>query len=211
MNFVHRRYIPHTIVLAALAAIAIAAIAPAEQRLGDTVKLIYLHASVTWVALAAFAASALLGLVALLRRSDTLAAWSAATLATATLYWVIHFTLGLVTMRLAWGGWFWSEPRIRAGMLILGVSLAATLLAFAVERRWLGPMLAVGIVAFIVVILSTAGRVFHPTSAIRDSNSLAIKAAVVAILTLVLATSIQVARLFATMSALRPGRTDQTR
>lgn len=195
-----RRYIPHTIVAMAAAAIIVALLAPSEQRLGETVKLIYLHASVTWVALCAFLAAAIAGLVALVGRSDRWAAWSVATLATATLFWSFHFVLGLITMRLAWGAWFWSEPRIRAGLLILGASIAGTLLAIAVQRRWAGPAISVGMAAFVLVLLSSAGRVFHPTSAIRDSSSLAIKGAVGLIVLLVAATSVQITRLFLPVS-----------
>lgn len=205
MNLASRKYIPHTIVAAAVAAVGVSMIAPSEQRLGDTVKLIYLHASVTWVALCAFAAAGLLGLVALAWRSDRLSCWSTALLATATAFWTIHFALGLVTMRLAWGDWFWSEPRIRAGMLILGVSIAATLFALAAERGWMGPALSVAVVVFIVVLLTTTGRVFHPAGAIRESNSLAIKGSVLAIVLLTVAASIQTTRLFEGLFCASPG------
>ncbi len=197
MNLASRKYIPHTIASAAVAAVVVSLLAPAEERLGDTVKLIYLHASVTWVALCAFAAAGLVGLVALARRSDVLSCWSTALLATATAFWTIHFALGLVTMRLAWGDWFWSEPRIRAGMLILGVSIAATLLALAADRRWIGPALSVAVVVFIVLLLTTTGRVFHPAGAIRESNSIAIKGSVFLIVLLTVAASIQTTRFFA--------------
>jgi len=197
VNLASRKYVPHTIAAAAVAAVVVSLLAPAEERLGDTVKLIYLHASVTWVALCAFAVAGLLGLVALARRSDVLSCWSTALLATATAFWTIHFALGLVTMRLAWGDWFWSEPRIRAGMLILGVSIAATLLALAADRGWMGPALSVAVVVFIVLLLTTAGRVFHPAGAIRESNSIAIKGSVFLIVLLTVAASIQTTRLFA--------------
>lgn len=197
MNLVSRKYIPHTIIAAIVGAVLVSLSAPAEQRLGDTVKLIYLHASITWVALCAFIVAALLGVLALGRRSDKLACWSAATLMTATAFWVAHFVLGLVTMRLAWGGWFWSEPRIRAGMFILGVSIAATLLAISTEKRWVGPALSLGVLVFIVVLLSATGRVFHPAGAIRESNSLAIKGSVLVIVALIVTASVQTTRLFA--------------
>jgi len=121
-----------SILAAFAAAMVIAALAPSEAKLGDTVKLIYLHASITWVSLATFVVAAIVGIAALIRRSGALAVWSRASLATATAYWIGHFLIGLVVMKLAWGGWFWSEPRVRAGMLILGVSIAATLVALSI-------------------------------------------------------------------------------
>jgi len=197
VNLARRKYVPHTIAAVAITTVLVSMAAPAEERLGDTVKLIYLHASVTWVALCAFAAAGIVGIAALARRSDRLSCWSTALLATATAFWTVHFALGLVTMRLAWGDWFWSEPRIRAGMLILGVSVAATLLALAAEKNWTGPALSIAVVTFIVVLLATAGRVFHPAGAIRESNSLAIKGSVLVIVLLTLVASIQTTRLFA--------------
>ncbi|RJQ54223.1 MAG: hypothetical protein C4521_05070 [Actinobacteria bacterium] len=195
MKLTDARYIPHTVAAAFLAAVVIAALAPAEAKLGDTVKLIYLHASITWVALAVFAAAALTGIAALLVRSETLSAWSRASLATATVYWLGHFVIGLVVMKLAWGGWFWSEPRVRAGMLILGVAIAATLVALSVDKSWAAPALSIGVLIFIYVLLASVGRVFHPQGAIRSSESLAIKGAVAAILFLVGSASLQIARL----------------
>lgn len=196
MTFADRKYIPHTIAIALAGAVGAAAVAPAEAKLGQTVKLIYLHASVTWIALLTFAAAALLGLVAIVRHSDAVGRWSVATLCTATLLWLVHFGLGLVVMKLAWGGWFWSEPRVRAGMLILGTSIAASLVATSVRPRWAGPALAIGTLVFVVLLLATIGRVFHPAGAIRSSNSIAIKGAVASILVLIAATSVQTARLF---------------
>lgn len=195
MNLAQRKYIPCTIAASIVAAVAVAALAPAEQKLGDTVKLIYLHASITWVALATFGAAAVIGVLALVRRSDSMASWSTAALSTGTLFWVFHFAFGLVVMKLAWGGWFWSEPRVKAGMLILGVAIAATLLAYASERRWVGPVLSIGVVLFVTLLLASPGRIFHPAGAIRESDSTAIKGSVAVILLLVSAASAQTARL----------------
>ncbi len=204
MQLADRKYIPHTIALALLASVVVAALAPAEARLGDTVKLIYLHASITWVALALFGIAALAGAAALLLRRDSLSSWSRASLATATIFWIGHFVLGLVVMKLAWGGWFWSEPRVKAGMIILGFAIAATLVALSVDRSWVSSLLAIGMVAFIAVLLASIGRIFHPSGAIRSSESMAIKGAVLAILALMGTVSFQTTRLLKPVAAATP-------
>ncbi len=195
MNLTDRRYIPYTIGLTLAAAVVIAYLAPAEAKLGNTVKLIYLHASITWIALGLFAIAGLIGLAALITRKEILSFWAQASLTTATVYWVGHFVLGLVVMKLAWGGWFWSEPRVKAGVLILGMAIAATLLASSMNNKWLSPLLSIGIAVFIVILLSTVGRIFHPQNAIFSSDSVAIKASVVLIIGLLATTSFQLMRL----------------
>lgn len=82
------------------------------------------------------------------------------------------------------------------------IAFAATLLAVFLDSRWAGPLLSVGIVVFIVVLLSMAGRIFHPTSAIRDSDSLVIKGAVLVIVLLMMVASVQITRLFAARRCL---------
>jgi len=172
----------HTRVLPALAAGTLALLAlwlvlsPAESRLGQVVKLVYVHGALVMVGLLAFSIAGLLGLLALLVRRPALYRAAQAAGLGALIVWTVYALSSMAVTGLTWGQLIaWSEPRVRASAMIL---LAAVLLA--VVSRLVGePVfsaatnLVMGIVPWILVRQAEAIR--HPLDPIGGSSSTSIQ------------------------------------
>jgi len=106
------------------------ALGPAEQSLGSSVRVVYLHSAWIWSALLAFLAAALAGLSGLLLGKRSWQRWSRSLARTGLLFWVTYLPLSLWAMQTNWNGLFLAEPRWRvalvfaAGGLLLQASLA---------------------------------------------------------------------------------------
>lgn len=152
------------------------ALSPSETRLGNLVKLVYVHGALVWVGLITFSVAGGLGLVALLARRPV---WYRATQAAGTaaiVVWIVYSLTAMVVTALAWGQVIaWNEPRVQA----TGLILVAALLLAAVTRLVDHPdftavvNLLMGLVPWIVV--SQADAIRHPVDPIGGSGSTAIQ------------------------------------
>lgn len=167
-------------------AVVLAFVAPEEKTLGGNIRLIYLHAAITWVGLIMFVVSGLLGLFyfigflapgksAIQRVKDTLVTWSSAGQSTATVFWVGHLTLGAIGAYVIWGGTWWHEPRLRVATLILLMAVVTVLARSIVENKSLWAALNFGLPALAFLLLLKTGKIIHPNNAFAASDSFAIK------------------------------------
>ena len=135
---------------------------PEEQSLGSNVKIVYLHGAWVLAAELAFAAAALVGLLALGLRRERLHQWSAALGRTGIVFWVTYLPLSLWAMEANWNGLFLAEPRFRIALTfaIVGILMQIGLWLMGMD---LVTSLA-NLVFFVVlrVVFSTASNVMHP-------------------------------------------------
>jgi hypothetical protein len=159
-------------------------LAPAESRLGNLVKLVYVHGALVWAGLATFTLAGGLALVALavrhLARSTKRAkSWYRGTRAAgvaALAIWIIYVISAILVTGLTWGQWIaWNEPRVQATALILGAALVLALVARLVDHPDFVAMVNVvmGILPWILV--SRADAIRHPVDPIGGSNSSSIQ------------------------------------
>lgn len=151
-------------------------LAPAEARLGNMIKLVYVHGALIWVGLLTFSAAGILGLVALLMRRP---AWYRGTKAVGTaalIVWIVYVLSAMAVTSLTWGQLVaWNEPRVQATGLILVAALVTALVARLVNHASFRAVVNVvmGIVPWIVVRQAEAIR--HPVDPIGRSGSVAIQ------------------------------------
>jgi hypothetical protein len=151
-------------------------LAPAEARLGNVVKLVYVHGALVWAGLLTFTLAGVVGLVALLLRRPV---WYRATRAAseaALVVWVIYAISAMVVTGLTWGQIIaWNEPRVQASALILGAALLLALVTRVVDQPDFSAAvnLALGVVIWIVV--RQADVIRHPVNPISESGSAAIQ------------------------------------
>lgn len=160
--------------LSVVASAVLVAAVPVEVRLGQLLKLVLFHGASTWVDLLAFTVQMLLGAAFLVMGGPLLYSWARTLRYIAPVWWAANTLMGIVSMRLAWGGFVWSEPRMRMTLWILVASFALLGLDQFLERRRL---LAAGDVAMGVLLWSlvlTSAKVMHPDSPVFASGGLMI-------------------------------------
>lgn len=164
------------------------ALAPAEARLGQVVKLIYVHGALVWTGLITFSLAGVLGLVALFLRhvvadragaGQRAATWYRGSRAAglgALIVWVVYSISAMAVTGLTWGQWIaWNEPRVRATAMILLAAAALAVVVRLVDQRDFTALVnvALGIVPWVVVNRVEAIR--HPVDPIGGSGSAAIQ------------------------------------
>jgi hypothetical protein len=159
-------------------------LAPAESRLGNVVKLVYVHGALVWAGLFTFSAAGLLGLVALvvrhlIGRPARATTWylgtEAASLA-ALIVWGIYVVSAMIVTGLTWGQLVaWNEPRVRVTGLILVAAVVLFVVARLVNHADFAALvnLLLGIVPWVMV--QQADVIRHPVDPIGGSGSTAIQ------------------------------------
>ncbi len=161
--------------LLALLALGVA-LAPAEARLGNVVKLVYIHGALVWVALLTFSLAGALGLAALLVRRPVWYRGTEAASRAALVLWVLYVLSSMIVTGLTWGQVIaWNEPRVQATALILAAAVLVALVARLVDHPdfTAAVNLLMGLVPWVVV--RRAGVIRHPVNPIGGSESAAIQ------------------------------------
>jgi hypothetical protein len=173
----------------------VTAFAPLEKTLGSNARIVYLHGAWVWVGLVVFAAAALVGLVGILKRSQSINNWSRALGRTAMVFWLTFLPMSLYLMSANWNGLFLEEPRWR-----IPFSFAVTGLLLQMGVSFLGANWAsVANIGFAVALFSAMqgmDEVLHPVSPILNSNATSIQVFFILILVLLLLTATQISRVW---------------
>jgi hypothetical protein len=139
LNTIRRRIGPLLIGSAVLLALLLW-LSPAEQTLGQVVKLVYLHGALVRTAMLIFAASLPVNLIALVKGPGGWSAWGKALAWTAILAWLAHTLFSMVTTYAAWGVFVaWDEPRTRFTFSLAAIAVIIAGVAHMVmpaSRRW---------------------------------------------------------------------------
>lgn len=192
---VRRRILPLAAVCLGLLLILGVVLAPAETRLGNLIKLVYVHGALVWAGLVSFTLAGFLGLVALLvryagRSAPGAAPWFRGSRAAglgALLVWTVYALSSMAVTELTWGQWIaWSEPRVRVTAAILVAAAVLTVVVRLIDHPAFtaAVYLVMGIVPWIVVRRVEAIR--HPVNPIGASGSAAIQGFYVLIVATVL-------------------------
>jgi hypothetical protein len=184
-------------------------LAPAESRLGEVVKLVYVHGALVWTGLATFSVAGAFGLVSLVTRhivraGDRFEQWvrlAAAAGYAALGIWVVYSLSSILVTGLTWGQWIaWGEPRVRATASILAAAVVVAIVSRLVGERDFEALghVVMGIVPWVLV--SRAEAIRHPADPIGGSGSAAIQGYyLLIVLTIAALAAILVAWLWAAM------------
>ena len=163
-------------------------LSPAEQTLGQTVKLVYLHGALVRAAMVLFVVSLPVNLAALLSGRSGWSIWGKALIWAAVAIWLVHTLFSMVTTYAAWGVFIaWFEPRTRftftlavTGVIIVAISQLVGDARFSALAYLLLGGLTLGLAPRL-------GAIQHPLDPINSSPSNAIRAFYLAIQTVTLA------------------------
>jgi ABC-type transport system involved in cytochrome c biogenesis permease subunit len=153
-----------------LALIFLIAVAPNDKQLGSILKVIYLHGAVTLTGVLLFSAVGAVSLLSLLRKGDSTFSLLFALEKTTIIFWFASFVLGSISSKLAWGGVLWSEPRFKATIIILLLSISVYFISTTIEGIVI--YLGLGLSISVWALLLNAGRVLHPENPFLASENL---------------------------------------
>ena len=152
-------------------------LAPAETRLGDLLKLVYVHGALVWTGLLAFSLAGLLGLSALVMRQPLWYRGTEAAGLAALIIWGIYMISAMAVTALTWGQLIaWNEPRVRATGSILIAALVLQVVARLVDHRDFTAAVQVIMGVLPWVLVRQADAIRHPIDPIGGSGSAAIQA-----------------------------------
>lgn len=158
------------VALGALVCVAAVLLTPPDEKLGVMVRFVMFHGASTWVNMATFTLAGAFGIAMLLghkgaRRWDEALRWVSLPL------WCVNSVLGLLSMRLIWGGILWSEPRLGMTFGVLG----GALVIFAAQMLFASPKVTATLDALLAIALWTLVLVlpnlFHPDSPVFQSGN----------------------------------------
>jgi hypothetical protein len=158
-------------VLTLLAIITLTAIGPAERSLGTNVRVVYLHGAWVWAALISILAAAIVGLVGLLTRRQSLHYWSRALGRTGLIFWVTYLPISLWAMQTNWNGLFLAEPRWRVAMIFAVGGLLLQIGITLIDKPIWASVLNLVYALILMYVLQTTEQVMHPGSPIFSSSS----------------------------------------
>lgn len=157
------------VLLLAIAALVVAI--PADEKLGELLKLVLFHGATTWANLVTFTVAAVLGLAFLATGRAGLWRWESGFRLVSAPLWAYNTVMGVVSMYLSWGGFLWSEPRMRMTILILLASLGVLAMHLVFERPKLTAALDVAMGVFLWTSLGLTPKVFHPNNPVMNSGT----------------------------------------
>ncbi|MEN6429622.1 MAG: hypothetical protein ABFC80_02085 [Coriobacteriales bacterium] len=145
-------------------------VTPPDQKLGAMVRFVMFHGASTWVNMATFTIAGLLG-IAMLAGATSLRRWEAAFRWVSLPLWAVNTVLGVLSMKLIWGGILWGEPRLA---MTFGV-LAGAALVFAGEMLLDSPRISAVLDALLAatlwVMVLVLPNLFHPDSPVFSSGN----------------------------------------
>ncbi len=163
-----------TLLLLTLLVAVLLVFAPAEQTLGQALKLVYFHVTLSYAGLFAFYGAGLLGLVYLIRPKTVIGLWSRELGSAALLVWAVSVLLSLVSMQVVWGGMFWLEPLTIAAITVLFLAGGKELIVRGTGLRFTAIANAV-FAAALYIIRNNLERVMHPENPIAHADNLWLK------------------------------------
>lgn len=158
--------------VAAGVALAVAAVllTPPDQKLGGMVRFVMYHGASTWVNMLTFTLAGALGLATLAGR-ERARAYGEAFRWVALPHWVVNTILGLISMRLIWGGILWNEPRLMMTFGILAGSLLVLAAQFLLDSPKVPAALDAVLAAALWFLVLVLPNLFHPDSPVFNSEN----------------------------------------
>jgi heme exporter protein C len=176
-------------IMVATAIIAIFLVAPTEATMGDAQRIVYIHVSVAWTALASFVIMAATGGMYLVRRNLQWDHWSRAAMEIGWLCCSLTLATGSLWAHSAWNTWWTWDPRLTTAFVLWSMYSAALVLRSSVDdphrRARIGAVVAiVGLLDVPLVIMATRWfRGIHPKSPHMEPTMQAVLATSIACFT----------------------------
>jgi hypothetical protein len=164
------------VLLAALPVLALACAAfaftiPPDAKLGAMVRFVMFHGASTWVNMLTFTLAGAAGVAFAATGRNVFGRWGEAFRWISLPLWTVNTVLGLLSMKLIWGGILWNEPRLMMtfGLLAAAVVILAVQLIF--DHPTVPAVLDAALAAALWVMVLVLPNLFHPNSPVFSSGN----------------------------------------
>ena len=205
MPFNRRRFWALILICVALAA-AILLLMPLEKTLGQVIKIVYLHGALSRAGMVGLIAAGVMGVLYLITKRPTPAAWARGLLISGWAFWVAHFVVSMPATRLTWGPWIaWGEPRVTMTLQLAGAGLVVLLVTWMVKDNRFTAFATAMLSVAVLWMAATTGVLRHPLDPIGSSPSVTFQLVYLALLAPVVGSMALVAWRLATEAPYEAG------
>ena len=173
-HILSRERIGASLLVLAVAALALAWAAPSDVTLAGTSKVVYLHGALVWTALLTLTAAGVLGCVALaamlVRRGSLLHAWTLALGRTGLVFWLAYIPVSMLASRMAWNAVFLAEPRYVTAFRVFAIGVIVQVVIMLFNRPVISSALHVAQAVVLWALLLNTPSVLHPDNPILRST-----------------------------------------
>lgn len=160
------------VIVALLAGLTV--LSPAEQTLGQAVKIVYLHVALTRAGWIGLLAAGLIGLGLLISGREAWDRWLAPVFWAGMGLYIAGFLISLAAQAASWGGIAWQEPRVASALNAIAAGVIVGVLSMWVPWPRVRGGLAAAFAVYLGWVTVGAESVLHPGAAISGSGSAAI-------------------------------------
>lgn len=158
--------IPAAVVACAVAILSI----PPDEKLGAMVRFVMFHGASTWVNMGTFTLAGVLGL-AFIFGAAKLGRWGEALRWFSLPLWTLNTILGILSMKLIWGGILWNEPRLLMTFGLLAASVIIVALQLIFDHPKIPAALDAVLAAALWFLVLALPNLFHPDSPVFSSGN----------------------------------------
>ncbi|MGE5603223.1 MAG: hypothetical protein ACM30E_09235 [Nitrososphaerales archaeon] len=193
MTLTSRRFVALGLVCLVLAA-TILLLMPLEKTLGQVIKIVYLHGALSRAGMIGLVGAGITGVLFLVTRRPSLAAWTRGLLLSGWVFWVAHFIVSMPATRLTWGPWIaWGEPRVTMTLQLMAAGLVVLLISWLVKDDRFTAAAAALLALAVAWLAFATGVIRHPLDPIGSSPSITLQLIYLALLVPVLGGMVLVA------------------
>jgi hypothetical protein len=195
-KFLRYEFISASLVIVSLAITAVAVTIPAEQTLGNVIKIIFVHAVFAQAGLITFIAAGFIAIVSILKKKNDLYGWMTSTQITAVLIWTIYYLTSMIATYYAWRMFItWEEPRVQMTLWIFAFAVVFLAISIWIRHIYFSAILNIFLTGIVLYLSLTTVNIRHPGNPIGDSGSVIYMILFYVMLFLVVLFAIQLNRL----------------
>lgn len=142
---------------------------PPDATLGTMVRFVMFHGASTWVNMGTFTLAGVLGLV-YVAGGHRVRVWNEALRWFSLALWVVNSALGILSMKLLWGGILWDEPRLMMTFGILAAAITTLALQLIFDHPAIPAVLDAAIAGTLWFLVLVLPNLFHPDSPVFSSG-----------------------------------------
>src|SRR5512137_39138 len=167
-HLLSRQAIGISLIVLAVAGLALAWAAPNEVTLKGTSKVVYIQGALVWTSMLTLTAAGAIGLAALvatpMKPNNVMHAWALALGRTGLIFWIAYIPVSMLASRMAWNAVFLAEPRYTTAFRLLAVGVIVQVIVYLFNRSVFSSVLQLAQAVILWVMVLTTPSILHPDS-----------------------------------------------